>query len=172
MAPLFNWWPHFLYVILYVCYYQTKMVRDKLHFLWAEALLFKLEGYFCLCDKMWKFLIIFYLSLFVGLSSYYFWIILWKNLLIFNNFSFAFLFSGECSNKECQYLHIDPESKIKDCPWYDRGFCKHGGLIEQAILDIRELKKQRREGLQLSIDHNTDVHYHVKHRLYVPWTSS
>ena len=84
---------------------------------------------------------------------------MWKNLLIFNNFSFAFLFSGECSNKECQYLHIDPESKIKDCPWYDRGFCKHGGLIEQAILDIRELKKQRREGLQLStIDHNTDVH--------------
>lgn len=34
--------------------------------------------------------------------------------------------SGECSNKECPFLHIDPESKIKDCPWYDRGFCKHG----------------------------------------------
>lgn len=34
---------------------------------------------------------------------------------------------GECSNKECPFLHIDPESKIKDCPWYDRGFCKHGG---------------------------------------------
>ncbi|XP_011912510.1 PREDICTED: cleavage and polyadenylation specificity factor subunit 4 isoform X16 [Cercocebus atys] len=33
--------------------------------------------------------------------------------------------SGECSNKECPFLHIDPESKIKDCPWYDRGFCKH-----------------------------------------------
>lgn len=37
------------------------------------------------------------------------------------------VFSGECSNKECPFLHIDPESKIKDCPWYDRGFCKHGG---------------------------------------------
>ncbi|XP_011912496.1 PREDICTED: cleavage and polyadenylation specificity factor subunit 4 isoform X3 [Cercocebus atys] len=36
--------------------------------------------------------------------------------------------SGECSNKECPFLHIDPESKIKDCPWYDRGFCKHGPL--------------------------------------------
>ncbi|KAJ1129252.1 hypothetical protein NDU88_007623 [Pleurodeles waltl] len=33
---------------------------------------------------------------------------------------------GECSNKECPFLHIDPSSKIKDCPWYDRGFCKHG----------------------------------------------
>ncbi|XP_030062424.1 putative cleavage and polyadenylation specificity factor subunit 4-like protein isoform X1 [Microcaecilia unicolor] len=33
---------------------------------------------------------------------------------------------GECSNKECPFLHIDPASKIKDCPWYDRGFCKHG----------------------------------------------
>ncbi|XP_073416368.1 putative cleavage and polyadenylation specificity factor subunit 4-like protein isoform X2 [Dendrobates tinctorius] len=33
---------------------------------------------------------------------------------------------GECSNKDCPFLHIDPASKIKDCPWYDRGFCKHG----------------------------------------------
>lgn len=22
-----------------------------------------------------------------------------------------------CHNKECPFLHIDPESKIKDCPW-------------------------------------------------------
>ncbi|KAI4471949.1 cleavage and polyadenylation specificity factor subunit 4-related [Holotrichia oblita] len=27
---------------------------------------------------------------------------------------------------KCPFLHIDPESKIKDCPWYDRGFCRHG----------------------------------------------
>ncbi|XP_056406637.1 putative cleavage and polyadenylation specificity factor subunit 4-like protein isoform X2 [Hyla sarda] len=33
---------------------------------------------------------------------------------------------GECSNRDCLFLHIDPASKIKDCPWYDRGFCKHG----------------------------------------------
>jgi cleavage and polyadenylation specificity factor subunit 4 len=33
---------------------------------------------------------------------------------------------GECSNPECLYLHIDPASKIKPCPWYARGFCKHG----------------------------------------------
>ncbi|XP_062507570.1 cleavage and polyadenylation specificity factor subunit 4-like [Corticium candelabrum] len=33
---------------------------------------------------------------------------------------------GVCNNKDCPYQHIDPESKMKDCPWYDRGFCKHG----------------------------------------------
>jgi len=33
---------------------------------------------------------------------------------------------GECSNLECIFLHIRPEDKIKNCPWYDRGFCKHG----------------------------------------------
>lgn len=42
------------------------------------------------------------------------------------SFSFVCWSSGECSNKECPFLHIDPDSKIKDCPWYDRGFCKHG----------------------------------------------
>ncbi|CAI4224540.1 unnamed protein product [Auanema sp. JU1783] len=31
-----------------------------------------------------------------------------------------------CSNRECPFRHIDPESKLKDCPWYDRGFCRHG----------------------------------------------
>ena len=34
--------------------------------------------------------------------------------------------TGMCSNKECPFLHVDPMSKVKDCPWYDRGFCKHG----------------------------------------------
>jgi cleavage and polyadenylation specificity factor subunit 4 len=33
---------------------------------------------------------------------------------------------GECTNPECQYLHIDPNSKIRECAWYARGFCKHG----------------------------------------------
>lgn len=31
-----------------------------------------------------------------------------------------------CANKECPFLHIDPELKVKDCPWFDRGFCRHG----------------------------------------------
>ncbi|PRP78661.1 cleavage and polyadenylation specificity factor, putative-like [Planoprotostelium fungivorum] len=40
----------------------------------------------------------------------------------------CFFFSkfGECSNPECQYLHINPEDKLRDCPWFARGFCKHG----------------------------------------------
>lgn len=33
---------------------------------------------------------------------------------------------GTCLNKECPFQHIDPSAKIKDCPWYDRGFCRHG----------------------------------------------
>jgi len=37
---------------------------------------------------------------------------------------------GRCDNKDCQYQHIDPADKIKDCPWYDRGFCKHGALCK------------------------------------------
>lgn len=41
--------------------------------------------------------------------------------------------TGECSNKECPFLHIDPESKIKDCPWYDRGFCKHGMCLPHLL---------------------------------------
>eukprot|EP01125_Pyxidicula_operculata_P014895 TRINITY_DN5012_c1_g3_i2.p1 TRINITY_DN5012_c1_g3~~TRINITY_DN5012_c1_g3_i2.p1 ORF type:complete len:185 (+),score=17.51 TRINITY_DN5012_c1_g3_i2:406-960(+) len=32
----------------------------------------------------------------------------------------------ECSNPECMYLHINPETKGHECPWYARGFCKHG----------------------------------------------
>jgi cleavage and polyadenylation specificity factor subunit 4 len=33
---------------------------------------------------------------------------------------------GECTNPECQYLHIDPNAKVRECAWYARGFCKHG----------------------------------------------
>lgn len=33
---------------------------------------------------------------------------------------------GECSNADCDFLHIQPEDHIRDCPWYQRGFCKHG----------------------------------------------
>ncbi|PVU86433.1 hypothetical protein BB560_006718 [Smittium megazygosporum] len=34
---------------------------------------------------------------------------------------------GECGNgDECVYQHIDPDSIIKECLWYNRGFCKNG----------------------------------------------
>uniref|UniRef100_A0A7M4FCY1 Cleavage and polyadenylation specificity factor subunit 4 n=1 Tax=Crocodylus porosus TaxID=8502 RepID=A0A7M4FCY1_CROPO len=46
---------------------------------------------------------------------------------------------GRGGNKECPFLHIDPESKIKDCPWYDRGFCKHG-MVELSVYEILSLK--------------------------------
>lgn len=29
-------------------------------------------------------------------------------------------------NKECQFLHVDPATKIQDCAWYARGFCRNG----------------------------------------------
>jgi cleavage and polyadenylation specificity factor subunit 4 len=39
---------------------------------------------------------------------------------------YFFIKYGQCSNKECPFLHLNPADRIKDCPWYDRGFCKHG----------------------------------------------
>ncbi|KAJ2156090.1 RNA-binding component of cleavage and polyadenylation factor [Coemansia sp. RSA 552] len=34
---------------------------------------------------------------------------------------------GVCINGEdCFYMHINPEQRIRACPWYARGFCKHG----------------------------------------------
>lgn len=41
--------------------------------------------------------------------------------------------AGECGNKECPFRHVDPESKRKDCAWYDRGFCRHGKYISQFV---------------------------------------
>ncbi|CDF40532.1 Putative PCSF-30 [Chondrus crispus] len=40
----------------------------------------------------------------------------------------CFFFSkyGECSNAECPYRHVDPEKKRNECPYYGRGFCRHG----------------------------------------------
>eukprot|EP00467_Chlorarachnion_reptans_P017115 CAMPEP_0114513824 /NCGR_PEP_ID=MMETSP0109-20121206/15802_1 /TAXON_ID=29199 /ORGANISM="Chlorarachnion reptans, Strain CCCM449" /LENGTH=184 /DNA_ID=CAMNT_0001693775 /DNA_START=165 /DNA_END=719 /DNA_ORIENTATION=+ len=37
-----------------------------------------------------------------------------------------FLDEGECTNPDCNFLHLRPEDRKKDCPWYDRGFCQHG----------------------------------------------
>jgi len=33
---------------------------------------------------------------------------------------------GKCSNPDCLFLHLKNEERVKDCPWYGRGFCKHG----------------------------------------------
>ncbi|NXQ34983.1 CPSF4 factor, partial [Alaudala cheleensis] len=37
---------------------------------------------------------------------------------------------GECSNKDCPFLHVDATASTLGCPWYDRGFCKHGPLCK------------------------------------------
>ncbi|XP_055435448.1 putative cleavage and polyadenylation specificity factor subunit 4-like protein [Bubalus kerabau] len=42
------------------------------------------------------------------------------------HFSFK---SGDCSNKECPFLHVKPAFKTQDCPGDDRGFCKHAGPL-------------------------------------------
>ncbi|KII63273.1 Cleavage and polyadenylation specificity factor subunit 4 [Thelohanellus kitauei] len=31
-----------------------------------------------------------------------------------------------CSNKDCPFLHGDVDSKLRNCPFYDRGFCSNG----------------------------------------------
>lgn len=41
---------------------------------------------------------------------------------------FFFTKFNSCTNKECTFLHIDPSAKKKNCPWYDRGFCRHGPI--------------------------------------------
>ncbi|PAA49701.1 hypothetical protein BOX15_Mlig010436g1, partial [Macrostomum lignano] len=33
---------------------------------------------------------------------------------------------GQCLNKDCPFQHIDPNSKVRQCEWYDRGFCRNG----------------------------------------------
>jgi cleavage and polyadenylation specificity factor subunit 4 len=50
-----------------------------------------------------------------------------------------FLISDACHNKECPFLHIDPESKMRDCPWYDRGFCRHGPSCRHRYVSIKLL---------------------------------
>ncbi|XP_058708645.1 putative cleavage and polyadenylation specificity factor subunit 4-like protein [Poecile atricapillus] len=37
---------------------------------------------------------------------------------------------GECSNKDCPFLHLDGTASTVGCPWYDRGFCRHGPLCK------------------------------------------
>ncbi|XP_077643571.1 putative cleavage and polyadenylation specificity factor subunit 4-like protein [Lonchura striata] len=37
---------------------------------------------------------------------------------------------GECSNKDCPFLHVGATASALGCPWYDRGFCRHGPLCK------------------------------------------
>nr|XP_042112386.1 putative cleavage and polyadenylation specificity factor subunit 4-like protein [Ovis aries] len=46
----------------------------------------------------------------------------------------TFFTKGLCEkgdrNKERPFLHVKPAFKTQDCPWYDRGFCKHDLLCK------------------------------------------
>ncbi|XP_030920726.1 putative cleavage and polyadenylation specificity factor subunit 4-like protein [Geospiza fortis] len=37
---------------------------------------------------------------------------------------------GECSTKDCPFLHGGDTASTGGCPWYDRGFCWHGPLCK------------------------------------------
>ncbi|KAM8774806.1 putative cleavage and polyadenylation specificity factor subunit 4-like protein [Rhynchonycteris naso] len=37
---------------------------------------------------------------------------------------------GDCSNKDCSFLHTKAAFKTQNCPWYDQGFCKDGPLCK------------------------------------------
>jgi len=47
---------------------------------------------------------------------------------------------GQCSNPECLFLHLNLADQVKECPWYARGFCKHGKKCRN--------KHKRRRGCQ------------------------
>lgn len=41
-----------------------------------------------------------------------------------------FVHYAECTNKDCIFLHTRADEKKNECPWYQRGFCKHGALCK------------------------------------------
>ena len=44
--------------------------------------------------------------------------------------------------------------------------------LDLSLRSIKPITGQQMPFWQLSIDHNMDVHYQVKHRFYMPWTTS
>ncbi len=54
---------------------------------------------------------------------------------------------GECSNPECMYRHISPEEKMKECPWYARGFCKHGKQHSQINTCVHQIFSRKGNSL-------------------------
>ena len=33
---------------------------------------------------------------------------------------------GKCNNSDCNFRHISPDEKLRECPWYAKGWCRHG----------------------------------------------
>jgi len=47
---------------------------------------------------------------------------------------------GVCNNPECLFLHLDKDTQVQDCPWYARGFCKHGKDCKKKHTRIQTCK--------------------------------
>ncbi|XP_051889005.1 putative cleavage and polyadenylation specificity factor subunit 4-like protein isoform X1 [Pristis pectinata] len=64
---------------------------------------------------------------------------------------------GECSKRDCPFLHIDSEVKIQDCPWYDQGFCKNGPLCKnkhtRKVMCVNYLAGFCPEGTECKFSH-------------------
>ena len=93
----------------------------------------------CMKKIILYYIILYYIILyFIYVIELYWWILIdtcctWSGGRIW---PCLFLVPGMCGNKECPFLHIDPNKKIKDCPWYDRGYCRHGQYenLNQVVL--------------------------------------
>jgi len=46
--------------------------------------------------------------------------------------AFLLFVADACHNKECPFLHIEREKEIRDCPWFERGFCREGALCRNS----------------------------------------
>ena len=57
-----------------------------------------------------------------------------KVLLLVLKLFFCFL--GSCNNPDCLFLHAKPEDTVKECPWYARGFCKHGNPFSFVEISV------------------------------------
>lgn len=51
-----------------------------------------------------------------------------------SSYSEALGFSGDCSNRDCSFLHVKPAFKTQNCPWYEQGFCKDGEALTKGAL--------------------------------------
>ncbi|XP_072882661.1 cleavage and polyadenylation specificity factor subunit 4-like [Hemitrygon akajei] len=64
---------------------------------------------------------------------------------------------GECSKKECSFLHIDVKVKTQDCPWYEQGFCKNGPLCKnkhtRKVICVNYLAGFCPEGTECKFSH-------------------
>lgn len=37
---------------------------------------------------------------------------------------------GVCDNSDCIFLHLKPDSALRECIWHKRGICKNGAICK------------------------------------------